>query len=486
MRNASGFLRPSLLTFLAVLAAAGCDPGRRPSILLIAIDTLRADRVGAGKGRGGGAPDSTPEIDRWAAGAAVFRNATTPAPFTMPAMASTFAGVYPDRCGVAQHEPGTTLSRWTGQTLAEAAGRAGLATAAVVANPWLVREGTGFDRGFATYARVYAPGKATAEISATSVTDEAMRVLSERSDQRFFVWVHYFDPHMPYEPPQPFANAAGAAPQSRIMDDFRADDRDLRRIYAGEGYAAGEIENARRLYDGEVRYVDHEVGRLLAELERLGRARDTIVVVMSDHGESLGEHGLFFAHDYTVYDELVRVALAMRGPGVDASVRDENVSLIDVAPTLCRLASLGCSGSFDGSDVFGAFPSGRTVFAAATTTRSRGTPYDRLELPGFDGRTTMAISGPLKLVRIPSKSAVTWELYDRSTDPLELANLVPETQGEHLEQQRERLQQQRQRLQSELEEWSRTMNAVRPPPTAHAHRRREESERTLRSLGYVQ
>src|SRR6185369_11049475 len=198
----------------------------------------------------------------------------------------------------------------------------------------------------------------------------------------------------PYEPPQPFADAAGAEPQNRIMDDFRAKDRDLRHLYAGQGYSAGEIENARRLYDGEVRYVDHEVGRLLGELERLGRTRDTIVVVMSDHGEALGEHGLFFAHDYTVYDELVRVALAMRGPGIDASVRSENVSLIDVAPTLCRLASLGCSESFDGSDVFDSFPAGRTVFAAATTTRSRGTPYARLELPGFDGRSTMAVSGP--------------------------------------------------------------------------------------------
>ncbi|HXC52093.1 MAG TPA: sulfatase [Candidatus Limnocylindrales bacterium] len=471
---------------MAVLASGGCDAGRSPSILLIAIDTLRADRVGTGNRPGGSAAGSTPRIDQWATGAAIFRNATTPAPFTMPAMAATFTGVYPDRCGVAQHEPGTTLSPWRGQTLAEAAQRAGLVTAAIVANPWLVREGTGFERGFSTYARVYAPGKGTADISATAVTDEAIRVLSERSDERFFVWVHYFDPHMPYEPPQPFADAAGAEPQNRIMDDFRAKDRDLRHLYAGQGYSAGEIENARRLYDGEVRYVDHEVGRLLGELERLGRTRDTIVVVMSDHGEALGEHGLFFAHDYTVYDELVRVALAMRGPGIDASVRSENVSLIDVAPTLCRLASLGCSESFDGSDVFDSFPAGRTVFAAATTTRSRGTPYARLELPGFDGRSTMAVSGPLKLVRIPSKSAVAWEFYDRSADPLELTNLAPAA-ADRVQPRDERLEQQRQRLTGELEQWLRTMNAVRPAPTAHAHRgRRRESERTLRSLGYVQ
>jgi arylsulfatase len=394
----------------------------------------------------------------------------------MPAMAALLSGSYPDRCGVLAHEPGTTFASWPGTTLAEAAGKAGLATAAVVANPWLARATTGFDRGFDEFSRIYRPDQAPGSSNAAAVTDDAIRLLDLLRDRRFLLWVHYFDPHMPYEPPAEFARAAGAQPgPSRVMSDFNTPGRDLGRIYRGEGYDAAEIEQARRLYDGEVRFVDHQIGRLLDRLEALGLAGGTLVVLASDHGESLGEHGLYFAHDYTLYDELTRVALLVRGPGVAAGERDDDVSLLDVAPTVCRLAALDCGNAADGRDLFADAPPPRTLFGAATPLRSRGTAFDRLQIAGTDGRWTMALDGTSKLLRIPTGAGAELELYDLRHDPRESANIAASS-GARAEE-----------LAAKLAAWTEAMEVARPAPASPGSARQQRRDRrALRSLGYLQ
>ncbi len=468
------------LALAGPLAAGGCrGADRPPSVLLVVVDTLRADHVGVLSGR---RPSPTPNLDRWAGGAVRFRRATTPAPFTMPAMAAMLAGVYPDRCGIVTHVPGTTFAAWRGDTLAEAARRAGLATAAVVANPWLVRPGPRFDRGFDVFERLHGSGRGGRTNSATDVTNAATALLERMGDRRFLMWVHYFDPHMPYEPPPAFASAAGAeGPESPVMRDFRRKDRDLARIFRGDGYDEPTLDHARRLYEGEVRYVDAEIDRLLARLDELGRAQDTIVVVASDHGEALGEHGLWFAHDYTLYDELLHVALMMRGPGVPVGARDDLVSLLDVAPTVCRLARLPCGADdeapFDGRDLFAAARGGRTLFAAATPMRGRGTAYPRLEVPGIEGRWTMAEDDAHKFVHAPTPGGATREFYDRASDPRDTSDVAAAHPNEA------------ERLAERLEAWRREMDAARtatadaPAVPAGGGRR---DERTLRSLGYLQ
>lgn len=481
------------------LAGAGCRPSAGPpSVLLIVVDTLRADHVGALRGTGD--PSPTPNLDRWAAGGARFRRAATPAPFTMPAMAAVFAGVYPDRCGILTHVPGTTLAAWDGQTLAESARLGGLATAAVVANPWLVRPGTRFDRGFDAFERLHGndPGGAN---TASAVTDAATRMLGRMGDRRFLMWVHYFDPHMPYEPPAGFAAAAGATggDENPVMRDFCRKGRNLGRIFRGEGYTPDQLDDARRLYEGEVRYVDAEIGRLLARLDELGRSDDTVVVVASDHGEALGEHGLWFAHDYTVYDELLHVALMMRGPGIPEGARDDLVSLLDLAPTLCRVASLPCAAAgddrFDGRDLFVSPRGARTLFAAATTMRGRASAFGRLQVPGIDGRWTMAEDDRHKLVRIPATAGVSLELYDRIADPGDAADVAAASHDDVVGS-----------MSARLEAWSREMDRSRPLQTpsslgdgraeergdgrkderSDTRKKEREDERTLRSLGYLQ
>jgi arylsulfatase A-like enzyme len=255
------------------------------------------------------------------------------------------------------------------------------------------------------------------------------------------------------------------------MADFDAKHRDLAALYGGKGYSDAELAQARRLYEGEVRYVDREVGRLLDHLERSGRAASTIVVVASDHGESLGEHGLFFAHDYTLYEELVRVPLLVRFPGASGTVRDDEVSLLDVMPTLCRAAALACSGAFDGRDLFAPSLPPRTLFAAATPMRRRNSPWPRLEVPGLDGRWTMALSDSKKLVRIPRRKGTGWESYDLGADPHEQRDAASDASR---------------KLGADLGVWLREMEKARPPSPAPPPRRQQRrDERSLRSLGYL-
>ncbi|HYB98548.1 MAG TPA: sulfatase [Candidatus Limnocylindrales bacterium] len=441
---------------------------------MIVIDTLRADRVAAY----GGAPEHMPALARWAEQAAVFREAVSVAPFTMPAVAALMTGAYPDRSGIFIHASGVTLHDFAGQTLAELARGAGLRTGAVVSNPWLARPATGFDRGFEHYAAHRDDEPVSLRgANARSVTDSALRILDGFGSSPFFLWVHYFDPHMPYRPPAEHAAAAGAAStDSRVMRDFSADDRDLTRIYSGADYAPADVAQAMRLYEGELRYVDEQLARLLARLDSSGRSDETLVVIVSDHGEAMGEHGLFFAHDYTVYDELVRAVLMMRGPGVPSGHRHDLASPIDVVPTLCRMMGWTCGGDLDGVDLFD--PSedrtGRTLFAAATPFRRRAAAFPRLQVKGVDGRWTMARRGRHKLIKIPQRRRTSaYELYDLSADPAELNNLY--------EGRRDALQAD---LAAALDAWETSMAETRP--AARRARPDPQDEETLRSLGYLQ
>jgi arylsulfatase A-like enzyme len=458
------------------LALSGCRPADPPpSVLLVVVDTLRADHVAALDRPGVGREKRpTPRLDHLASSSARFRRAVTPAPFTMPAMAAMMTGAYPDRTGVFAHRPGVSLGAWPKAPLAEAARRSGLATAAVVANPWLARPGTGFDRGFDEFSRLARRNRERGANAAPAVTDEALRLLEGFAGRRFFLWVHYFDPHMPYEPPPRWAREAGAAEgRNPVMEAFQAKQRDLGRLSRGEGFSEQAIEQARRLYEGEVRHVDGEIGRLLDGLEKLELASTTLVVVASDHGEALGEHGLFFAHDSTLYEELIRAVLLLRGPRVPVGARDDEVSLLDVAPTLCRLAALECDVAPDGRDLFGADRSPRTLFAASRPPGEESDPRGAIPGDATAGRWTMALRGGTKLLRRPSHGGTRLELYELGNDATEVRDLA--TRDEAVPRD----------LEGELEAWSREMDAVRPPLRPRLHGRAAD-RRSLRSLGYLQ
>ena len=286
---------------------------RRPNVLLISVDTLRADRLGC---YGGRAP--TPEIDALARRGARFPVAVAHAPLTAPSHASLLTGLLPPRHGV--RDNGTFVLPEGPLTLAQAFGRAGWRTAAFVSGFPLDRR-FGFARGFELFddrlprgtdtrraPHVERRGDATADAVLTWLSSQP----SGSDAAAWLAFVHFFDPHAPYEAPGGLAGRAGGD------------------------------------YEGEVAFVDAQVGRLLAAIARRDEDERTLVLLTSDHGESLGEHGER-THGIFVYDSTLRVPLVVAGPGVAGGAAPPVVARgVDVLPTLLDLAGLPVPADLDG------------------------------------------------------------------------------------------------------------------------------------------
>lgn len=399
----------------------------RPNILLITVDALRADAVGAL----GAGPGATPELDRMAREGALFTRAQSASSWTLPSIASIQTGRFVPGHGVSSRRP--VLPPGVPTVATRLAG-CGYATGAVVSSTF-TRSAFGFDHGFDVYdeeispdwKRLLAPRAVhrlglfrTAlarvdERNAAETVDAAERLMGGRSPEPFFVWLHLFDPHPPYAPPAPWGSAARAAVRSPW------DGRIGPLVEVGDGRRAppsrAEVERLRALYAAEVAYADHEIGRLRAFLESRGLWERTAVVVTADHGDAFLEHGRLVHGD--VYQEILRVPLLVRyPPRVPAGARvDAVVRTVDVAPTLTHLA--GCEAAWpDGEDLLPLVGGGGGGHRAARADQ------DAHEEELLVRRTRRALLvWPEKLILSGDAPP---ELYDLSSDPGETRNLAPE------------------------------------------------------------
>jgi len=362
----------ALATILAMSSLTPHAQESKSDLLLITIDTLRADRVGAY----GYSAAETPQLNRLAAEGVLFENAFTHSPVTLSAHAALLTGRLPFQHGVRSN----SLYRLPKEekTLAEILGSAGYQTAAFVSAAALDHD-FALNQGFSVYddeLNSLEEGQLIAERSASATASRAIGWLQKIADSPFFLWVHFFDPHHPYAPPEPFRSRFQASP-----------------------------------YDGEIAYSDREIGRVLDELARIGRRQRTLVVVAADHGEGLGEHGEE-THGVFVYDSTLRVPLIMAGPGVPRGARDERgpVGLVDVLPTLLGRLGVAPQGSLSGRDLF---EDGPADFLYAETYLTRDfynwSPLHALRTERY------------KFIEAPRP-----ELYDLRSDPGERRNVVAE------------------------------------------------------------
>lgn len=353
MRLGSRVRPPLRLVALAALAGLAALPlcvllgcsSPSPDVILVTVDTLRADRLGAY----GWAQARTPTIDRLAASGTLYTRAFTPLPRTTPGLASLLTGLEPHRHG--SREVGRTM-RDDVPTLAEILTAGGWATRAVSASG-AADPAQGLDRGF----EVFVPA---ADLPALRAEDVTRRALAEvdgvRGSKPLLLWTHYIDPHAPYEPPPPWG------------DDPRGDGcRELVRFIEENNWQGGHVFSDRDgrssrardscsfLYDAEIAYTDAQIGALLEGLDRLRPDRPRLVIFTADHGENLGEEGLYFQHGPSLHDASLRVPLILAGSGIPAGRSHEAqlAMLQDVVPTL--LAKLGLeapeAASFDGIDL---------------------------------------------------------------------------------------------------------------------------------------
>jgi len=436
---------------LVVAGAAGVlapacahDPSGLPDIVLVTIDTLRADRLGCY----GYFRDTSPELDRLAGEAHVFDNAYTHMSTTLPSHVSMMTSTHPLRNGVrGNFDVFEVPVREAGvRMLAQMLGDLGYTTAGFVGAAPLKRI-TGIAAGFDTWDEPDGPERRAAE-----TTDRVLEWLSARPRRPFFLWVHYYDPHEDYSPPPPYDTM------------FRTNQAELRYLEENDYtfWTHPAIQQQSRLYDGEVRYVDTEFGRLRAGLEELGAFDDAAVVVAADHGEGLGQHD-WISHD-RLHNELIRVPLLLRLPGMGPGREQRHtglVGLVDLVPTLVEELGLpipdDVRAQFEGHSMLGS-ASREWVFAERT--------YGREDKVGAGDQYTLLGQRWKYFLSTQAED----ELFDLSADPRESHDVLdanPDTAAV---------------LRERIEELVR--GAASPEPGEHPALPPDHVEQ-LRALGYV-
>lgn len=446
-------------SILALLLSCSADtaPQEKPNIVLIMIDTLRADHVGAY----GSELNLTPRIDALAEHSIVFEQTTAPSSWTRPSVAALFTSKHPSALGV--HSKEDVLGREE-ETIAETLKYHGEYTTLAVCTNGNVASEFGFAQGFDRYEwpneRRSYPGGFPMYV-ASGVTTLALDLLDTmEGEEPFFLYLHYTDPHDPYLPhddlvgPQPHGSYDGSR-------------KDLIAL-AGVPHerAAGEYDRIKHLYAGEVKYCDQWIGHLLDGLADRGLLRDSLVIVTSDHGEGLWDHGKQ-AHGRNLYEEIVHVPLIIKPP---QSVRiahkrvEHPASLIDVLPTIVAMAALPSGDQYQGVNLIELQEANERAVRA------------EMKLEGFE--YDAICEGDYKLIRKtgeqPAQGAPV-ELYNLRQDPDEHSNLAASEQG---------AQAIRNSLERELQEW----NARLLVEQLGSEEAGEQSQRTrefLEGLGYT-
>lgn len=356
----------------------------RPNVLLVTLDTTRADHLSPY----GNQRIDTPVFERLAREGVLFEQCITPTAYTLPSHASIMTGSYPMTHGVRLN--GNNALSPAAATLAETFAEHGYMTGAFI-GAFVLDGRWGLAQGFARYDDHFSledfaqVDLASVQRPANEVVDASLKWLDEVKDKPFFSWVHLYDPHTPYEPPE----------------------------YLRQRYVARGLEG---LYDGEIAFVDEQVGRLLRWLDERSLTDRTIVVVVGDHGEGLGSHGEM-THGYFIYDYAVRVPLIVRLPVEAAAGRRvaAQVRTIDILPTLLELAGVPGVAGVDGQSLLPLCSGGREDDRDAyAESMAPNLQYGWAALYSFR-------AGRYKYIDAPKP-----ELYDLRADPGELRNLFSE------------------------------------------------------------
>ena len=350
--------------------------GEIRNVLLVSIDTCRADHLSCY----GYESATTPNIDALAGEGILFENVISPIPQTLPAHSTMMTGTIPPYHGVHENVGGY-LDDELNLTLAEILKGAGFATAAAI-SAFPLDSQFGIAQGFDDYYDHFEnpeEGERGQERKAEETTGDALEWLDQNKDKKFFFFLHYYDPHMKYAPPEPFA--------SQFADDA---------------------------YAGEVAYTDHNIGKILDKLKELKLYESTLIIITGDHGEMLGEHGEL-GHTYFIYQGAIKVPLIFKLPGQNKAVRIKPIAgLVDIVPTVCGLLGIETPKNVQGVDLFvdskgeDLSGQGRNIYCESFTP----TRYKASSLLGV-------VNNRYKYIQ-----ATRPELYDLVEDPGETNNLA--------------------------------------------------------------
>jgi len=467
MRYPAGGVSPAIRAWLfamvlLVILLSGCGEEPPYNVVIVTIDTLRSDRLGC---YGYGRPTS-PRIDRFAGDGALFENAVCQSSQTLPSHASIFLGTNPRTNLAISHESVVDADQ---TTLAEILKSKGYVTGAFISSHALDSK-YGLDQGFDTYWEVHKEATIperqalkTRELDATTALG-VLPWLEQHAGSRFFLWVHWFHPHRPYDPPPRYHQAFA----SGYSGTANSDPEFIMKVWHEEIELAPEdVAYLSGCYDGEVAFSDAQVGRLLDALSSMNLMENTIVIVTADHGEILYEHERYFGHDIALYDECIMIPLIIHVPG-QAPARGrigELVQSLDILPTVLDLLGIKCPREAEGKSLLPLLGGGGEPTTGAAFSETY--PFPEKCEPRHAVRTADA-----KLIWKEVRQApLLKEYYDLLADPGETENLFPDLPRGAV------------RLDSVLSAWTED-GGLRPAPIPTAM----ETNRVniLKSLGYLE
>lgn len=448
-------IRGFLLVLLTLTGGCARETGR-PNVILISLDTTRADHLGVY----GYERETAPNLSRLAGEGVVFEQAYTQAPWTVASHMSVFTSLYPPVHKVAHLTPQSATVKLLPEILRDA----GYATAGFVAP---VLDGYGFAKGFDHYSHPHRYRSAEIMIHQALewlAGDPAEPVLHR---QPFFIFLHLFDPHHTYDPPWPFDTAFLSSYRENILELSASHP-----FSQEKNLSPDELFEVVALYDGEIAYTDWALGRFFDQLKELNVYDNSLIAVMGDHGEGFLEHGLM-NHGNSVYQELGWIPLILRFP--DGRFRGRRVKspvqLIDLTPTILDYLGQGQPTISQGLSLLAAIeedePSADYVFTYVGYAESI-----------HDGSWKLIKNPPYRVKMIPRSAKAQYELYDLANDPEERNNLAAENpeKVESMARAMERMDETNQeigdRINAEL--------GVRPMELT------EEQKERLRALGYIQ
>ncbi|MFH0985684.1 MAG: sulfatase [Candidatus Omnitrophota bacterium] len=430
----------------ALLWGAQKDKG---NVIFITLDALRADHMSCY----GYPRNTTPHMDKLAREGALFTQAISVSSLTISSVPSIMTSTYPDAHRI--REFGDLLDPSI-ISLGGALKENGFFTGAITAQlfPHLLFRGD------------FLSTKVQLDAKADQMTDWAIEWLERHKNKRFFLWMHYFDPHGPYTPPAPYDTMYLEDKFYKKGEEVPLLDRKRGGFGGIPGYQAQRASKDKNFYiaqyDGEIRFADEQIGRLVKALEAKGLSRKTTIIISADHGESMGEHGYYFDHGASLYDALVRVPLIIYHPAMKPLKRviHQQVSLVDIMPTILGItkAKPPRQARMEGADLMPLITHGKT--------------YENAYVFGeyFDGEAQQYALRSNEWKLIYEKKLGHYELYDLRKDPGEEKNVFGED-PEHSKM------------------LARQLNAFIERPMEKTDGKRtelsEENQEKLRSLGYL-
>jgi arylsulfatase A-like enzyme len=442
--RAVGIIAITIVSLWASSTLTGCtgkSTSNHKNVLLIVLDTLRADHLGVY----GYERDTSPNLDAFARENILFKNAITTSPWTPPSLATFFTGLYPVAHGVmppnGREEAAAVFHKLSSDltTAAEFFKQKGYQTSGITPNPWITKT-FGYDQGFDSYKEfIRAP--------AGKITEEAFGELERLSKEAkpFFFYLHYLDPHDPYSPPDRFK--LYNAQKSSYPYDERTQ----------------ELVN---LYDGEIRYMDATLGQLFEKLRALNLYEDMVIVIVGDHGEQFKERG-DQGHGFRLHQEEVHVPLMVRS-GEPHRVVDFTVSTVDVFPTMLELAGFEIPTGIQGVSLKNDENSRERMGVLSEILRK----YNQKSITTFEGEKLIIDFGALENKEGSLATMVGAGLFDRTIDPGERAAI------ENTEKVKELLK--------VFEELYTMASGSSPAKAKEETTVSDETVKQLKSLGYLQ